>query len=213
MMSLEENQLNIYYQATHDSLTGLLNREGLSECLDDFIENYPGRFALLLIDLDDLKKINDSEGHSGGDELLVGASRVLEEVTRHENKRQNKNRKSDVVARGREARIGGDEFVLLLPDVETEGALQTVWKRLDQNLSAANINASIGAGIHKTGMTGSDLLTLADVAMYEDKERRKIERYSPEQREVIEHIASIAVMHDVDLRDIPAVWSALKKDF
>lgn len=195
-----------HYRAVHDQLTGLLNREGLNDGLDNLISTRPGRFAILLVDLDDVKKVNDTQGHPVGDELIVRASRIFQETVRQDGEK----RDNDIVATGREARTGGDEFVLLFPGIDNQEDLQAVQDRLNENLAAGGVNASVGGQVHRDAMTAAELLTLADVAMYKDKERRKIERYSVEQREVIEHIGSVALVHEIDPRDIPAVLSALK---
>lgn len=195
-----------HYRAVHDQLTGLLNREGLSDGLDNLISTRPGQFAILLVDLDDVKKVNDTQGHPVGDELIVRASRIFQETTRQDGEE----RDNDIVATGREARTGGDEFVLLFPGIDNQEDLQAVQDRLNENLATGGVDASVGGQVHRDSMTATELLTLADASMYKDKERRKIERYSVEQREVIEHIGSVATMHEIDPRDIPAVLSALK---
>jgi GGDEF domain-containing protein len=120
--------------ATHDALTGLLNRRGMSERLDDMIvraraNEYEG-LALLYLDLDEFKGVNDALGHQRGDELLTGVSRLIVNNTR----KPMSGRPADVIARdefegeaatngpteeerpeAESVRMGGDEFLLLIP--------------------------------------------------------------------------------------------------
>jgi diguanylate cyclase (GGDEF)-like protein len=151
-------------QARHDSLTGLLNRAGFSEILDRKLvsRQRSDGSALLFIDLDGFKVINDSWGHSAGDELLVlAADRICRSV-----------REGDVVAR-----MGGDEFVVICGDVEAARGATDVASRIARDLAAPFrvgdrdfvVSASIGIAVADSGSTSTELLRQADVAMYEAK--------------------------------------------
>lgn len=73
----------LVHRATHDPLTGLMNRRGLIDTLEPLIErDPPARFAVLQIDVDGLKRVNDADGHAAGDELLIGVARQLQSVLR-----------------------------------------------------------------------------------------------------------------------------------
>ena len=167
------------HQALHDDLTDLPNRTLLYERMEDAM-SAAGRSgelaALLLIDLDRFKEVNDTLGHDHGD-------RLLEEVAV---------RLRDVVRRGDTlARLGGDEFAVLLrglPDrgvaVELAGRLQDALERpFTLNGVVAVLDASIGiAHCPEHGTDVHLLLQRADVAMYEAKRARtRIETYSPER--------------------------------
>gem|GEM_PF-5984434 len=151
-------------QARHDSLTGLLNRAALTELLDLELmtRRYKGKSALLFVDLDGFKVINDSWGHSAGDELLVlAADRICSSV-----------REDDVVAR-----MGGDEFVVICGDLETARIATDVASRIARDLAApfrvgdreVVVSASIGIAVSDSESTSTELLRQADVAMYEAK--------------------------------------------
>ncbi|HSD80348.1 MAG TPA: EAL domain-containing protein, partial [Solirubrobacteraceae bacterium] len=132
--------------------------------------------ALLLIDLDRFKEVNDTLGHDHGDELLVEVTERLRAALR---------------SRDLLARLGGDEFAVLLPDVPHRGAVAEVASRLHRALEdpfalrgvALSLEASIGVAIHPDD--GRDLTTLlrrADVAMYEAKQGgTRIESYAAER--------------------------------
>lgn len=188
-------------RATHDALTGLLNREGLNEELERFITNYPGQFAVFFVDLNNVKKTNDTQGHAAGDELLVHASEVFDKTLQDEG----------IMARGRGkgARTGGDEFVLVFPGAQTKEQLQTIDTLLRKNLDTDGVSAAVGGQLHQAGLSAAEILSKADAAMYEDKRRQKIERYSPRQLEVIQQLGALSVEHEIDLRDVPIVLSTL----
>jgi diguanylate cyclase (GGDEF)-like protein len=151
-------------QARHDSLTGLLNRAALTELLDRELttRQYKDGSALLFIDLDGFKVINDSWGHSAGDELLVlAAGRICNSV-----------REDDVVAR-----MGGDEFVVICGDLDNAHIATDVAIRIARDLAApfrvgdrdVVVTASIGIAVSDSESTSTELLRQADVAMYEAK--------------------------------------------
>ncbi|MBX9714381.1 MAG: EAL domain-containing protein [Pseudomonadaceae bacterium] len=156
----------ILHMATHDSLTGLANRLLLTDRLQQTIltnERNPHLIALLFIDLDHFKQVNDTLGHSLGDELLKMVSGLL----------CNQVRKGDTVAR-----LGGDEFVILLPHItHSEDAIR-VAKNVIQclgdvvHLEGANltITPSIGIAFYPNdGLDAETLLRNADIAMYRAK--------------------------------------------
>ena len=160
----------IEYLASHDSLTGLPNRETFNQLLHFAIEaarRYDKQFALLFIDLDRFKIINDSLGHEAGDALLVEVARRL---------RQNL-RSNDVVAR-----LGGDEFVVILDQSADRGGTEAIARKLlgvvgqPVQLSGHECHTTASIGIAMFPADGSDVHTLtknADMAMYLAKEDGK----------------------------------------
>jgi diguanylate cyclase (GGDEF)-like protein len=151
-------------QARHDSLTGLLNRAAITEVLGRELQtrHRSDGSALLFIDLDGFKVINDSWGHSAGDELLVlAAARICSSV-----------RETDVVAR-----MGGDEFVVICGDLDNARVATDVASRIARDLAApfrvgdrdVVVSASIGIAVADAESTSTELLRQADVAMYEAK--------------------------------------------
>ena len=160
---LKKSQQKLDHMAYHDSLTDLPNRMLLQERLDQAIHyasRHHNHFTVVFIDLDNFKNINDSFGHHKGDELLQSVALNLLETVRQE----------DTVAR-----IGGDEFVLLLEelaDIEyVEIIAQKVLLALQQSISmdarSLNISASLGICLYpQDGSTVDELLRNADTAMY-----------------------------------------------
>jgi diguanylate cyclase (GGDEF)-like protein/PAS domain S-box-containing protein len=172
-----ENQLR--HQALHDPLTGLGNRALIQDRLDHALargQRGGNPIALLLLDLDGFKEVNDSFGHGVGDQLLTEvASRLRDSV-----------RAGDTVAR-----MGGDEFGVLLEqaegDVPTVVAQRILYRlRTPMNIDGKNIvtQASIGVvvGEGSSPVTGDELLRNADLAMYRAKAKGKnvFEVYEPE---------------------------------
>ncbi|BAN36087.1 hypothetical protein SCD_n02279 [Sulfuricella denitrificans skB26] len=153
------------HQATHDSLTGLANRTILNDRIGLLIERAVREktvVALLLLDLDRFKEINDSLGHGAGDELLRGMAARLTDLMRD----------SDTVAR-----LGGDEFVVLVEMDTADSAIPVAQKILDAltkpfSISGREvfISASLGISLYpKDGASAEELLKNADVAMYRAK--------------------------------------------
>ncbi|MFB3081338.1 MAG: EAL domain-containing protein [Nitrosomonadaceae bacterium] len=166
-LSAAERDEQLIYQARHDDLTGLPNRFLFKERLLQEIafaqrQNYS--LALFFIDLDRFKTVNDSFGHSAGDELLIEAGQRLRHCVR----------KSDLVSR-----LGGDEFAVILTGIKGVGSVAPVAENLIQTFSEPflieqqhnHISASIGITIYPTdGNDSEDLLKKADTAMYRAKD-------------------------------------------
>lgn len=155
--------------ATRDPLTGLYNRRELSRLLEEELERarrYQRSLALLWIDFDHFKDVNDTYGHAAGDSVLKSVSRLLEDSVRS----------VDWVGR-----FGGEEFVIVLPEMEMAEARDTA-DRLRQQVSAAPqplgdgntvpLTISIGVAVYPGhGVTGAQLRAAADRAMYRAKEQ------------------------------------------
>ncbi len=170
---VEEQVRNL---AVTDALTGLANYRKLVDVLDTEIRRY-GRtartFAVLLIDLDGLKKINDRHGHLTGSRALCRLADILRVHCR------------DIDTA---ARYGGDEFALVIPEAGPNEALQVaqrIRERIAQDLEAPPISASIGAAVYPSaGETRDALLGAADQALYEMKRQSRQEKRaaSPDQK-------------------------------
>jgi diguanylate cyclase (GGDEF)-like protein len=155
--------------AMHDSLTGLPNRSLFQESLEHALsmaQRRRERVAVLFIDLDGFKEINDTHGHPSGDVVLkTVASRLLALV-----------RKSDLVAR-----LAGDEFMVLLNDASRE-KVNLVAHKLISEISASivisdctlAVTASIGIAVYpESGTTAAEIMAKADAAMYQCKQQGK----------------------------------------
>jgi len=150
----------VKYLSLHDSLTGLYNRAYFEEEMKrlNTIRKYP--VGIIMVDIDNLKFINDAFGHPKGDELLKRLANILSSISR----------KEDVVAR-----IGGDEFAVILPNVD-EKTVQSFCKRItnaceDRNReSSLKLSVSLGYGIqHGQYKDIQGALKAADDSMYKDK--------------------------------------------
>jgi diguanylate cyclase (GGDEF)-like protein len=161
------------HRAHHDHLTELPTRAKFVQALEDAVAG-PGRVAVLNVDLDDFKQVNDGYGHGAGDELLVQVAARLTAVA---------------AGRGMAARLGGDEFAVLLTDLdsqrEAEGIAQLLCATLATPvvLSAATVTvgASIGVAMAEPGVSVSELTRRADMAMYSAKSagKNRIEAFPP----------------------------------
>ncbi len=174
-------QDELTHQAFHDSLTGLFNRAVFRDRVDHALERAKRsalNIAVLLLDLDGFKTVNDSLGHDAGDELLVAVGQRLEEA----------GRASDTVAR-----IGGDEFAILLEDQADELSARSMADRLLHELTTpfevrgreVFVRASIGIALAASGARTDELIRNADTAMYAAKRagKARAELFEPQMYE------------------------------
>jgi diguanylate cyclase (GGDEF)-like protein/PAS domain S-box-containing protein len=170
-----ERQLT--HQAFHDPLTGLANRALFRDRVSHALalaRRHGHEIAVLFLDLDDFKKVNDSLGHENGDRLLIAAAERFRSCARA----------TDTVAR-----LGGDEFAILVEDSPGPDGHAAMLERLASAMAQPfalggtemQVNASIGVAVTTGAESADDLLRNADVAMYSAKRRGKgrFETYQP----------------------------------
>jgi diguanylate cyclase (GGDEF)-like protein len=174
---LQDLQQQLRHQAYHDSLTDLPNRALFIDGVKEALEAAPGELAVLFIDVDDFKTVNDTLGHAAGDELLVAVAGRLRSCVRP----------SDEIAR-----LGGDEFAVRLHDSgDAEAAAETVAKRIMEAFQLPveaggrllSVKLSVGIASAAQGVADEDeLIRHADMAMYQAKMAGKacFERFDPE---------------------------------
>lgn len=164
--SVERREGEIRYLAVHDPLTGLPNRRVLEETLGQVVQRARGgrHAALLVIDVDRFKRINDTAGHLGGDRALVEVGAALGGALRP----------GDLLAR-----LGGDEFAAIVHDVAREEARQVADRVVEAIASlrfrdaehAFDLTASVGACVIDGSLDSQKVMSVADSALYEAKER------------------------------------------
>ncbi|GKT12168.1 MAG: diguanylate cyclase [Thiomicrorhabdus sp.] len=191
---LEHEKKELYRLARTDDLSGLANRHQLNERLNWLIfesARLESEFALLFIDLDNFKRVNDSLGHEIGDELLKNVSGLIQDVLRQ----------YDIIAR-----VGGDEFVIVLSHYQNTLELTHIIQRILDRISALHIvqthpvrvSASIGVAFYaKDGHDTMTLLKNADIAMYEAKKSGKNQYKFFTQALQQQVIAEIELEHDL----------------
>jgi len=165
--SLKEADRKLHFYANHDVLTKLANRVQFESHLKSTLESCKRRntrIALFFIDLDKFKDVNDTYGHTVGDEMLKTVARRLEQSIR----------KEDFIAR-----LGGDEFVLIIKDVKTDEDMLNLAHKINENIKEPIVitdkvffmSLSIGISIFPDhGKDSEDLIKHSDAAMYEVKE-------------------------------------------
>jgi diguanylate cyclase (GGDEF)-like protein/PAS domain S-box-containing protein len=207
-------EAQLLHQAFHDPLTELANRALFNDRLGHALSRTarePGRVAVLLLDLDNFKTVNDTQGHAAGDRMLEAVATRLRGATRG----------CDTVAR-----LGGDEFAVLLEQMHAAAGAQVVAERILEALHqpvelalgrAVTVSASVGIAIHGAEDGAEELLRNADVAMYEAKNRARgrwvvfdpdmhtslVDRVSLEvdlRRAIERHQLALAYQPIVDLR-------------
>jgi diguanylate cyclase (GGDEF)-like protein len=166
---LQGNQENLTHQAFHDSLTGLPNRELFADRVVQAVarqERESRPLAVMFIDLDDFKTVNDSLGHAAGDQLLItAASRIRSAL-----------RPADTAAR-----LGGDEFAVLIESFHGERDVAIVAQRIIEKLrnrftvegKELSVHGSVGIAISYGQLSAEELLRNADLAMYAAKNKGK----------------------------------------
>ncbi|MEQ5817182.1 diguanylate cyclase [Marinobacter sp. NFXS11] len=157
---------NLRFLAHHDGLTGLTNRSLFYDRLETALRSASrneGRLALLYLDVNEFKKINDTMGHEAGDQLLIEMAQRLRDCTRE----------ADTVAR-----MGGDEFTVLLTDVHGRDSVENAMAKIREILTlpvalggaTVRVSCSMGAAMYpEDGETASQLVSKADSAMYGSK--------------------------------------------
>lgn len=212
----KEKEEQIRYLANFDNLTGLPNRTQLAFRIKDLLsmaKRNNQEFAVMFLDLDRFKDINDSLGHSIGDVLLIESATRLSSVLREE----------DTVAR-----LGGDEFIIILPNTTMEGATQVAQKLLNIfnqsfqiNEHELRISCSIGIALYPSD--GSDFETLyknADTAMYRAKQdgrnnfnffTEEMQKYSLRTLELGNALRHVLVRNELQLYYQPQFSTQSKK--
>ena len=150
---------------TADTLTPLYNRRHFFETLDRWcgrVERYGGSYGLVFCDVDRFKLVNDQYGHCAGDAVLVAVANALASAIR----------KSDIAAR-----VGGDEFAILLDTIDAETVVQKAEAvralltelPVEAGDNRFTVSASVGHAVIEKGMTPAQILNIADSAMYLEK--------------------------------------------
>jgi len=187
---LEDEKKELYLMARTDSLSGLANRNSLNEYIERLIptiQRNEKEFAFLFLDIDHFKTVNDSLGHNIGDELLKNIALLIKKTLRP----------SDFVAR-----VGGDEFVIVIQDYKSYIELSTIIQRIQDYLSQTwliqthpiNIGCSIGVAFYPKD--GDDIISLmksADIAMYEAKKlgRNQYHFFTEELNESVQKVITL----------------------
>jgi diguanylate cyclase (GGDEF)-like protein len=163
----KSRERDLTQQALHDPLTGLANRRLLRDRIDQAIahrKRHGGELAVLMLDLDGFKELNDRLGHAAGDDVLIAVAERLVAAVREE----------DTVAR-----VGGDEFAIVCPGLPSVEGAEMIPVRLREALSLpmhlvgemVYMGASMGMAIALAADAAEPLLRRADSAMYDDKRR------------------------------------------
>jgi len=161
---LKQYTYKLKYQATHDNLTKLFNRQKLNEEFDKEIlreERYGHGLSLIMLDIDDFKKINDTYGHDKGDVVLIEISNIILKSIR----------KTDIAARW-----GGEEFMVLLPETNLNNSL-TIAESIRSNIESfifseltKNVTVSIGVASFQNDTYDKDsIIKYVDIALYNAK--------------------------------------------
>lgn len=202
----------LVHNAFHDSLTGLANRALILDRLERLVERVRRRpeetgFAALYLDLDRFKVVNDSLGHSKGDELLIRIAERMEDSLRG----------ADSIGR-----IGGDEFVVLLEGVSRPAEVVRVADRIHDLLERpvrlgeheTFVTASIGIATSDTSYEDpEDVLRDADIAMYRAKARERggVEVFDEEMHARVSHLMALQtdLRHAVERREFEVVYQPI----
>lgn len=168
--NVKERELTIIHMAYHDFLTNLPNRNFFMDKLENALLSANlnnSKVAVIFLDLDNFKKINDTIGHSIGDKLLVQVAERIASCVRT----------CDIIAR-----LGGDEFSILIENVENSNQIMPLIEKINAvfqkpfniNNNSMNLTASIGISLYPDdGQTVENILTNADMAMYKSKDLGK----------------------------------------
>lgn len=178
----------LQYQANHDNLTSLYNRDWLKEFIDVSIKATPEQpLFLFFIDLDRFKEINDTLGHDVGDKMLVTLSQRLKEIKAEDFTKI--------------ARLGGDEFAVLTHDVDLVEMANNIMLEIEKPIELTGMKLNVGAGIGiatypSNGSDAASLMRCADIAMYRAKKTNS--RYIVYSTDIDEHSTDrLMLMNDL----------------
>jgi diguanylate cyclase (GGDEF)-like protein len=162
LLMSQENNRNLDYLSRHDSLTNCLNKKAFIEVFEKQIHHcnrYHNNLSLVMMDLDDFKRINDTLGHLVGDQVLMDFSQKVRSLLRD----------ADYFGR-----FGGDEFFVLLPYTNQEQA-ELVVQRINHEGAKSNIAWSVSMGISEwhIGDSLDSLLSRSDQLLYENKDHKQ----------------------------------------
>lgn len=176
---------------THSDLTELPNRRMLEQTLEQLIDSGETNISLLSLDLDDLKRINDSFGHLEGDAYIINAAQSIEASIRA----------GDDDSEGGDMLVpsvaelyhrSGDEFYVIIRNTTNT---QAIVERIQQNLDDIESRASIGFAVYEPNDTVSSFQSRSEAALIEDKRRRRYATFSPEQHEALQVADVQLAMH------------------
>ena len=186
----------LQYQSQHDSLTGLLNRFGIDQLIQEALANNKIQSnVLLMLDIDQFKMVNDTSGHVAGDELLKQIAQIFASTLKEEHHL---------------ARVGADDFIILLPDCQQEEGQQQARKLLDAvaeyrftwNNNIHNVTGCIGLVTFKAGeFTPKNLHIAVDSAFYTAKSQgqNRLSIYTPDDEHILQYnadVKTVAVIND-----------------
>ncbi|MBV1789275.1 EAL domain-containing protein [Marinobacterium sp. D7] len=217
-LGLEESHDQVHQMAYEDPVTALPNRRSFQHKLGEIMHrsaSMDNRFAVLFIDLDHFKQVNDTAGHAQGDQLLREVARRLSQILKQ---RHTRRRPQPLLAR-----LGGDEFVVLLPAIETGEEAAEVARMLSAALNTPfllsgqyfSISCSIGITLYPDdGVSSSEILKHADIAMYSAKQhgRNQFAFFQPQMTEEIRERLEIqqgireAIEHDYLFLDYQPIY-------
>lgn len=159
--NIQDLNEELQFTAYHDYLTGLNNKQKLKKDFKELLETTKEgkRFGIILIDLDNMKLINDSEGHTAGDEMICRAAAILKRF-----------QKQNILC----YHFGGDEFIVLVKNIASKDTLLTVGDTILEVCNDQGIDFSAGIAVYPDDSRNfEELLKFADMAMYDVKKRSK----------------------------------------
>jgi diguanylate cyclase (GGDEF)-like protein/PAS domain S-box-containing protein len=155
----KEMEVTLRHDSTHDMLTGLYNRAFFDEELERFAHGRMFPLSIVMADVNCLKKVNDTKGHDAGDELIRMAARIILQAFRGE----------DIVAR-----IGGDEFAVLLPETDASVAEEAVRRiKSSEEIVSGQVSIAFGIATAENKDQIAEASKLSDLRMYQDKSTQK----------------------------------------
>ncbi|MBK5219885.1 MAG: EAL domain-containing protein [Thermoleophilia bacterium] len=183
-------EAQLEYQAVHDPLTGLFNRRQFADELERalrFANRYGRAGAVLMIDIDDFKLVNDTHGHAFGDQMLKSVAAAI----------AGRARETDVVAR-----LGGDEFTVVLPEAEigeARKAAEDIRRAVGQS-SSPNLSIGIAPFDGNAELVADDVLVAADMALYEAKHggKNRVSVYTGDAKGAMSWVERIRAALDED---------------
>jgi len=195
---------------------GIGDQTSFNKEIEQLVRDEPGRLGVVIVDVNQLRRLNKEQGRLEGDKLLKRIGRVLKDGTRSKDedyqvdqRHSEAPQKDGVSLLATASHLSGDEFGIVLRGVDSEMQIEAWISRTRATLDSEGLSASFGGKVHEPSQSAAELVDTADGLMQSDKKARKTEKLSSKQRRAWRLLGKIATTYNLDLNDASVVVGAV----